>query len=281
MGSRRNRIAGTLFRWLMLSYRRCFAKTRFYAINKFLFNLSLRRIGILNNEAGTFESTGEASFLRRMALVWGKHPTILDVGAHIGDYSNRIMQLTPGARLYAFEPHPKPFDRLCQEAVRYGYTAFNVACGHQKGRLSLYDYREQDGSIHASLYRDVMTSLHRGQPVAHEVEVIPLDDFVEEQRIDKLDLIKVDTEGHELRVLEGLRQTIAAGRVEVIQFEFNAMNVISRCLFRDFVAILPGYEFYRLLPDGLVPLGAYSPIFCELYAFQNVVAVRAGCGLER
>lgn len=281
MTSRSHDLAHALFRFLMVPYRRWFARRRFYAFNKLLFNFSLRGIGILNNEDGTFESTGEAHFLRRMASVWGEHPTILDVGANVGDYSNRIMQLMSGARLYAFEPHPKTFDRLRQEAERHGYAAFNVACGHQRGRLSLYDYRDHDGSIHASLYEDVIASLHRGQPVAHDVEVITLDDFVEEHGIGKVDLIKIDTEGHEMKVLEGIRKTIAAGKVAVVQFEFNAMNVVSRCFFRDYVEILSGYEWYRLLPDGLVPLGEYSPIFCELFAFQNVVAVRKGCGLGR
>ncbi len=63
----------------------------------------------------------------------------------------------------------------------------------------------------------------------------------------------------------------------MIQFEFNAMNVFSRAFFRDFWAFLPHYDFYRLLPDGPVSLGEYSPIFWELFASQNIVAVRRGC----
>jgi hypothetical protein len=57
------------------------------------------------------------------------------------------------------------------------------------------------------------------------------------------------------------------------------MNVISRAFFRDFYTLLPDYAFYRLLPDGPVPLGEYSPILWELFASQNIVAVRRGCEL--
>jgi hypothetical protein len=86
-------------------------------------------------------------------------------------------------------------------------------------------------------------------------------------------LLKIDTEGHEASVLRGARETIAGRRIELVQFEFNAMNVASRTFFKDFVDLLPGYRFYRLLPDGRVPL-RYSPHACEIFAFQNVVAIR-------
>lgn len=89
-------------------------------------------------------------------------------------------------------------------------------------------------------------------------------------------MLKIDTEGHELNVLKGARLTIAKGMVDVIQIEFNEMNVISRTFFKDIIDILPGYDFYRLLPDGLLPLGAYKILDFEIFAFQNIVALKHG-----
>lgn len=264
----------------MVSYRGLFARRCFYPLNKLLFNLSLRGMGILINENGDDESTGEARLLRQMSLAWGQSPIIFDVGAHVGEYSNRIMKLTPRARVYAFEPHPKTFARLRRDAVEHGYTALNVGCGDRRGSLSLYDYSDDDGSPHASLYREVIEALHRGRAVEHRVELIVLDDFIAEHGISKVNLVKIDTEGYELKVLEGLRRAIAHDMIDAIQFEFNSMNVISRCFLRDFFDILRQYWFYRMLPGGVVPLGEYSPVLCEIFAFQNVVAIRNGCGLR-
>jgi hypothetical protein len=42
--------------------------------------------------------------------------------------------------------------------------------------------------------------------------------------------------------------------------------------FKDSWDFLPNYDFYRMLPDGLVKIENYSPIFCEIFAYQNIVA---------
>ena len=269
-----------LFGFLMRGYIALFAKRRWYRWNKLLFNLSLRGLGIYNDERGHVISAGEARLLRTIAAGWGPHPIILDVGAHHGNYANIVKELAPGATLYAFEPHAKAFRVLQQQAAAHGYVAVNVGCGERTACLPLYDYAEHEGSPHASLYEEVIVSLHRGRPTAAVVEVIALDDFVREHNIRTVDLLKIDTEGHELRVLTGLRTALANDLVDVVHLEFNAMNVISRVYFRDFYSALPQYEFYRVLPDGLAPLGEYSPVFCEIFAYQNVVAIRKDCGVR-
>ncbi|MGQ0809787.1 MAG: FkbM family methyltransferase [Nitrospiraceae bacterium] len=268
-----------LFRLLMRAYRKVFARKRLYPLNKLLFNVSLRGMGILNNEQGDESATGEAYFLQMLTSRWGPQPVILDVGAHIGNYANRILSLAPSAILHAFEPHPRSFARLQQEAARSGYTAFNVGCGDEAGTVTLYDHHQDDGSHHATLYRDVIETLHRDLAVATRVEMIVLDKFLREKRIERVDLLKIDTEGHERQVLQGLQSALGAGIIDVIHFEFNAMNIVSRSFFKDFVDLLPGYSFHRMLPGGLVPLGEYRPVLFELYAYQNVVAVRNGMGV--
>ena len=52
------------------------------------------------------------------------------------------------------------------------------------------------------------------------------------------------------------------------------MNVISKTFFKDIVDLLPGYDFYRLLPDGLKALGTYKSAHFEIFSFQNIVAIK-------
>jgi FkbM family methyltransferase len=268
------------FRFLMGLYRLLFARRCFYPINRFLFNLSLRGIGILNEERGGCSHTGEESLLRRITPQWQTHPTILDVGAHTGLYANTVKRLAPQACLYAFEPHPKTFVELKQQADIHGYMALNVGCGDQECTAPLYDYRTHDGTPHATIHRGVIETLHKGQSDEISVDIITLDAFIRKQEITRVDLLKIDTEGNELKILGGLKSSIDRKMVDVIQFEFNAMNVISRAFLRDFHLLLSHYQFFRLLPDGPVALGEYSPIFWELFAFQNIVAVRQDCGIR-
>jgi FkbM family methyltransferase len=256
-----------------------FARKRWYPVNKLLFNLSLRGIGVLNDEFAP-RYTGELPLLRTLAAQWTRGPVVFDVGANVGEYARMVLEVAPTAALYAFEPHKQTFANPQSAAQRVGYAAFNVGCGDREALRTLYDYQGADGSPHASLYREVIETLHRGDALIHEVRMIALDDFVREHGIARVDLIKIDTEGHELAVLSGLRHAIAAGAVDVIQFEFNSMNVISRSFFRDFCTALPDYTFYRMLPDGGVPLGQYSPTLYEIFAFQNIVALRTASSIR-
>ena len=62
---------------------------------------------------------------------------------------------------------------------------------------------------------------------------------------------------------------------EIILLEFNEMNIFSNTTFNDIKKII-GHKFkaYRLLPGGnLLPLENTSPLFTELYAYQNIVFI--------
>ncbi len=272
-------VKDTAFNLITRSYHWLFARTWCYAWNKLLFNLSLRGLGILTDLPGQVISSGEKRFLRRLAPQWGSSPTILDVGAHHGDYARFVKQLAPRATIYAFEPHPRTFAVLEKQASRDGVIAVNRGCGDATGPVDLYDYADHSGSVHATVYPEVITSLHRGRSESVRAQVIRLDEFIRERGIKHVELLKIDTEGHELKVLLGLREALANHLIDVVQFEFNSMNVMSRAFCRDFYAALPDFTFYRLVRDGPVPMGEYWPVFCEIFAYQNIVGIRKGSGL--
>ena len=227
-------------------------------------------MGILNYHND--RDSGERRFLRDF-LAERKAPVVLDVGANVGDYAANVMTVVPAATLFAFEPHPKTFQKLKLASERYGFKAFNLGCGDEDTKLNLYDYADNDGSVHASMYRDVIETVHGGRSVSHRVDVVKLDKFVECLGLKEIDLLKIDTEGNEMAVLKGFKNFINMRKIKAIHFEFNEMNVVSRVFLKDFYELLPDYEFYRTLRDGLVPLKTYSPLTWEIFAFQNIVAV--------
>lgn len=258
---------------LIQLYKRLFVRRLFYPLHRWLFLVGLWGLGCLNSENDIL--SGEEYFLRHLnQYTPNTDLVIFDVGAHVGGYACRARALHPTAHIYAFEPHPATYATLQNRAQPLGIKTFNQGLGERPGRLPLYNHRANTSSIHASLYQAVIESVHQDQAVADEVEIGTLDDFAQAHQIQHIHLLKIDTEGHELQILQGAQALLQAGAIDVIQFEFNEMNVISRVFFRDFVNLLTGYSFYRLLPDGLVKTQTNPTFLSEIYAFQNIIAIR-------
>ncbi|MBK6830417.1 MAG: FkbM family methyltransferase [Flavobacteriales bacterium] len=96
--------------------------------------------------------------------------------------------------------------------------------------------------------------------VVDRIELRTVDGFCQEQGIERIHYLKVDTEGHELSVLKGAHEMIEQGKVDFIQFEFGECHLDSRVFFRDlFTFLSPRYLVHRILPEGIWPLPAYAP----------------------
>lgn len=252
-------------------YSFLFARSFFYRFNRFLYLASLRSMGMLNSWSSYWsgEKGWVSSYLTKL-----KEPVVFDIGANIGMYSIMVKNANSNAKVYAFEPHPITFKSLKENLKPYGCECVNVAVGEEQGSLELYDYASNDGSSHASLYKEVIEGLLNQDSVSHTVDVISIKDFLEEKKIDSIDLLKIDTEGNELKILSACKHLFASKKVKAIHFEITITNIISRSSFKDFWDLLSAYNLYRMLPGGkLLQIKNYEPIFCEIYAYQNIVAL--------
>lgn len=254
-------------------YRLIFARSIFFKLNKFLYRCSMSGMGVLNYQSDSI--SGEAGFLSEY-LSNKDNPVVFDIGANTGKYSQLLLRHNPASVIYAFEPHPITCQKLVTNLQQTGVHTINAAVGATDGELTLFDYASHDGSEHASLHREVIEGIRGAQSSMHRVKVTSLDTFAQEHHIDRIDLLKIDTEGHELAVLQGAAHLLKHHKIRAIQFEFNEMNVASRSFFKDFWDLLGDYDLYRLLPDGKVRIDTYSAVYCEIFAFQNIVALHHG-----
>lgn len=144
---------------------------------------------------------------------WKEGDVVFDVGANDGRTVHRLMQHLPSPRIVAFEPVAETFAKLADETHRYPTVErFRLALGSESG------YREIFVGEHAalnSLYREWSASDR-----SETIEMVTLDEFLrEEGRTERIHLLKIDAEGHDLEVLKGAAETLRAGLVDVIMVE--------------------------------------------------------------
>ncbi len=204
---------------------------------------------------------------------------VIDCGANVGEYSLAVQKtadpLPSGALdLHSFEPSACTFGRL--KANLESAAARHQAHLHQ---LALSDEQNDHASFHISTVGGGANSLVRPDVAAaadsEAVRVSTLDLFCAQQRIESVDLLKIDTEGNDYNVLLGGRQMFAAGRVRVVQFEYNYRWVYARRFLRDAFALLGewSYEIGKVTPDGIEFYREWHPEL-EKFVEGNYVACR-------
>jgi len=132
--------------------------------------------------------------------------TVFDVGANMGTHSLPLSRIVgQDGAVVCFEPHPKTFEALVANIERNGFTNVipkQVALGAASGTAELFVEQDEAGVGSHSL-------MHRTEDIesTEEVRVTTGDEFVEAEGFEP-DLIKVDVEGGEKIVLEGLDETL-------------------------------------------------------------------------
>jgi FkbM family methyltransferase len=238
---------------------------------------SYNRIGILNYR--DLQESGEVFFLQKICLPHLQKfacPILFDVGANTGEYSLELAFLFPKSKIFAFEPLESAF--LKAQSQLSGFNNVEVlplALGSEKGLKEIFVYRNDPISQHASLFKNVLEDIHKNnQIISQSIELDTLGSFCSSRGIEKIHFLKIDTEGFEMEVLKGASSLITNNLIEIIQFEFNEMNVVSRVFFKDFFDLFKksNYRLYRLNSRELIPIKEYDAIH-EIYKFQNLIAL--------
>lgn len=254
---------------LFVLYRWLFCRVKLYGFHQKLFNIALRGMGILNYES--YKISGE-KWLQEYLLSVYRIKTVVDIGANSDPYGMFLPETT---KIFAFEPNPIAFKKLqLNLKSRPNFETFKLGMSDRVGKLILWDQKDNSGSAMSSIYKQPLEITYKLKTKKRVVSVTTIDRFMKQKKLDSIDFLKIDTEGHEYKVLLGARKTLQQNKIGIILFEFNDMNVYSRVFMRDFFELLKNFSMYRLLQDGLVPLGNYNPLTHELFAFQNIVAIR-------
>ena len=215
---------------------------------------------------------GERRFLKEMLR---QAHVAFDVGANIGDWTALALHLNPTVQIHCFEPCPTTF-RLLQSRQLPGRVVLNnFGLGDAAGEAMLHITGEGHQSGCNSLYVRISLPEYR-EIKAVAIEIDTFDRYCQKAGLTQVDLVKIDTEGHELSVLKGMRESLQKGQVRAIQFEYGGTYIDACILLRnvwDFVkGVNSRYQFYKLGPTGTQRILRYTPAL-ENFQYANYAII--------
>lgn len=247
-----------IFRFITLQRRNYFGK--------FLSRISKSLQNALENKMNDNELSGEYRVLRILAKSNPK--VVFDVGANMGFWTKELKKYSSKSEVYLFEPVPETFSVLTQNLEGLpNLNFFQLALSNSVETLDFKYY--PDNSYFSSIY----SSFSNPNFKLLKVEALNGDEFCYSNNVDSIDILKIDVEGAEEKVLEGFARMIGEQKIRVIQFEYGPFNIESRVLLKDFYNILKqnGYRVGKIYPKW-IDWSEYS-IEKENFILSNFIAI--------
>ena len=154
---------------------------------------------------------------------------VIDIGAHKGEFLKVLNEIESVEKVYSLEPQKKIYKKLLEKTDAKRNKAYNLAISNKEGQKKLSINKLSMTSTFSkvkkkSKYYRVKKFIVGNQKVFEKVKVKKLDNFVKMIKIkNKIDLLKIDTEGHELEVLKSGIKTLSKVKFILIEFRLNDM----------------------------------------------------------
>ena len=203
--------------------------------------------------------------------------TCLDVGSNIGYYvclENKIVG--KNGRIIAIEPSPINFKYLQKNVNLQNSTnieVFNFACGKEDGKIDFLVSNRSNWSRVAS--DDLIDAPPDAILETVSLPIKKLDSFIDEQNIPKIDFVRMDVEGYEVNILDGMTEILRKFKPQLqIEVHLFILGVESTRKLLEFFKTL-GYAISYFIPREMdVPMLGNSkdittPSFQELLDALN------------
>lgn len=172
---------------------------------------------------------------------------ILDIGANTGIFSLIASKLTNKSKIFAFEPTPRILDFLKKNVLLNDVERKIYVCNKAVSNHIGKTYFHVVNSLTIPLGSSENKDFRNGLTNKIQVEVTTIDDFLKEQEINHVDLVKIDTESTEPYVLEGMINMLNNCKPNIICeiLTNEASDKIQEIL------IPLGYKFYLIKDNEL------------------------------
>jgi len=152
---------------------------------------------------------------------------VVDIGAHKGEFLKHIKKIKSIRKVYSLEPQKKVYEELLKEIDNKKYFAYNIAIsnrnGKQKMQINDFSMTSTLSKVNEnSIYYKIKNFIIGNKKKKFEyIKTEKLDLFTKKRKLKKIDLLKIDTEGHELNVIKSGLKTLKKTKYLLIEFRKN------------------------------------------------------------
>ena len=234
-------------------------------INKYLKKIGAEIHGVGYIEKLKSESTQKNEWTKQKELLKDRCQTIFDVGANRGDTTMRYMELFNNPTIHAFEPFPETCSIFLENHKSHKKIILNqCALSSKIGTATLNVNNSVDTNSLLKSSNLGATSDVSCKTVAQiEIETNTLDNYCKQNRINQIDILKLDVQGFEIEVLKGAIEMLNLQKIKLIYTEsYFVQQYVNQPLFHEIAAMLYQYNF--TLQDIYDPY--YSPtnvLWCD------------------
>ena len=231
---------------------------------KFIKNITLLVFNLIDRY---YHQKKITSFLIKKKL---KVNIFFDIGSHMGTYTDFVNKIYPNCKSFLFEPQSKIFEKITEKYLKNeNIKVFNLAVSDTENKKNLYlnmhdltstlsNFNEQSSYLNfkAKLYGTDIKNM------SHETELVQtttLKKFIINNNLNKIDLIKIDTEGHEFNVLKGLEDKIDIINNVLIEFHHRKL----------FLGYEPSEIHTFLINNGFKLIKTFKFPFCWVDRFYS------------
>lgn len=201
-------------------------------ISKTLFYLPNYPIDVIQQYIGNYQKYFEQDTLDDIAPFIPDNPVMLDIGANIGNHSLYFAIERNAKKIYACEPIPETFNVLKK----------NVEINNLENVIIPLNIALSDCNTNADIKEfniRFMGAAQIDENINGNIDVKTVDSLDIEE---KIDFIKIDVEGHEIKVLEGARKTIEKNKpVIFIELLNNEIETVTEILQEYGYILYKGY----------------------------------------
>jgi FkbM family methyltransferase len=208
--------------------------------------------------------------------------TIIDVGANVGYFTYLAAAHAPSARVIAYEPTPALAALIGRNIVRNGWsTRAEVRAAGASASAGTLPFYVLEGDSESTLEAD--RARNAGMAGRLAIQVVALDDVIESEAIDcATTLLKIDVEGHELRVLDGLARTLRRDAARpTLLMEFLGRAIVEQRVIERVLEM--GLAVYYVSRRALVRLASTDDLqsYHELGQWNFLLTARPPADVQR